>query len=49
MIDEDKRFMNPNIPDDMVGAIRPKTLERRIPGVKIPPECSVNGLVPHLR
>ena len=26
MIDEDKRFMNPNIPDDMVGAIRPKTL-----------------------
>ena len=26
MIDESKRFMNPNIPDDMASTIRPKTL-----------------------
>ena len=26
MIDENKRFMNPNIPDDMAATIRPKTL-----------------------
>lgn len=26
MIDENKRFMNPNIPDDMVATIRPRTL-----------------------
>ena len=26
MIDEDKRFMNPNIPDEMAATIRPKTL-----------------------